>query len=75
MNSLKYIGMDVHLASISRVVLDAAGKLVMAVTITTEGAARGKCIKTDVFATRGVNPGPTDNRGCRGRPANARDYE
>jgi len=42
MNGLKYIGMDVHLASISRVVLDAAGKLVMEVTIKTEGAARGE---------------------------------
>jgi len=39
MNCLKYIGMDVHLASISIVVLNAAGKLIMEVTIKTEGAA------------------------------------
>lgn len=39
MNSLKYIGMDVHLATISIVVLNAAGKLIMEVTIATQAAA------------------------------------
>lgn len=39
MNSIKYIGMDVHLASISIVVLNAAGKLIMEVTIETRAAA------------------------------------
>jgi transposase len=39
MKSLKYIGMDVHLATISIVVLNAAGKLIMEVTIETQTAA------------------------------------
>jgi transposase len=39
MNSVKYIGMDVHLATVSIVVLNAAGKLVMELTIATEAAA------------------------------------
>lgn len=39
MNSIKYIGLDVHLASISIAVRDAAGKLVMEATIETQGAA------------------------------------
>ncbi len=39
MNYIKYIGMDVHLATISIVVLSAAGKLIMEVTIKTEGSA------------------------------------
>lgn len=39
MNSIKYTGMDVHSASISVVVLDAAGKQLMEATIRTEAAA------------------------------------
>src|ERR1700693_5011786 len=39
MKRLKYIGMDVHLATISMVVLKAAGKLMMEVTIATQAAA------------------------------------
>lgn len=39
MNSLKYIGLDVHLATISIAVLNAAGKLIMEVTIETQAAA------------------------------------
>jgi transposase len=39
MNSVKYIGMDVHLATISIVVLNAAGKLMMEVTIETKAEA------------------------------------
>jgi transposase len=39
MNAIKYIGMDVHLATISIAVLDAAGKLIMEVTIATQAGA------------------------------------
>ena len=39
MNRIKYIGMDVHLATISIAVRDAAGKLLMEVTIATQAAA------------------------------------
>jgi len=39
MNAIKYIGMDVHLATISIAVLDATGKLLMEVTIATQAAA------------------------------------
>ncbi len=39
MNVIKYIGLDVHLATISIAVLDAAGKLIMEVTIATQAAA------------------------------------
>lgn len=39
MNNTKYIGMDVHSASISAVVLDAGGKEIMEATIRTEAAA------------------------------------
>jgi len=35
MTGIKYIEMDVHLATISLAVLDAAGKLIMEVTIAT----------------------------------------
>src|ERR1035438_8309983 len=39
MNTIKYIGMDVHLATISIAVLDAKGKLLMEVTIATQAGA------------------------------------
>ena len=39
MNSIKYIGLDVHLATISIAVLNGAGKLIMAVTLETQAAA------------------------------------
>jgi transposase len=39
MNDIKYIGLDVHLATISIAVLNAAGKLVMEVTIESRAAA------------------------------------
>jgi transposase len=39
MNAIKYIGMDVHSATISIAVLDAGGKLIMEVTIATQGGA------------------------------------
>lgn len=39
MKDLKYIGLDVHLASISIAVRDAAGKLVMEATVETQAAA------------------------------------
>ena len=39
MNAIKYIGMDVHLATISIAVRDAAGKLIMEATIATEARA------------------------------------
>ncbi len=39
MKDLKYIGLDVHLASISIAVLSAAGKLVMEATIANQAAA------------------------------------
>jgi len=39
MNAIKYIGMDVHLATISIAVLDAAGKLIMELTIATQAGA------------------------------------
>jgi len=39
MNAIKYIGMDVHLATISIAVLNAMGKLIMEVTIATEAQA------------------------------------
>ena len=39
MNAIKYIGLDVHLATISIAVLNAAGKLIMEVTIETPAAA------------------------------------
>jgi len=39
MNTVKYIGMDVHLATISIAVLDANGKLIMEVTIATQAGA------------------------------------
>ena len=39
MNAIKYIGMDVHLATISIAVLDANGKLIMEVTIATQAGA------------------------------------
>ena len=39
MNNIKYIGMDVHAASLSVVVLDSAGKQVMEATIRTQAAA------------------------------------
>ncbi|MGH9328349.1 MAG: IS110 family transposase [Terriglobia bacterium] len=39
MNDIKYIGMDVHSASISVFVLDAAGKEIMEATLRTEPAA------------------------------------
>ena len=39
MNAIKYIGMDVHLATISIAVLDALGKMIMEVTIATEARA------------------------------------
>jgi hypothetical protein len=39
MNAIKYIGMDVHLATICIAVLDATGKLLMEVTIATQAAA------------------------------------
>jgi transposase len=38
MNAIKYVGMDVHLATISIAVLDATGKLLMEVTIATQAA-------------------------------------
>lgn len=39
MTAIKYIGMDVHLATISIAVLDGAGKLTMEVTIATQAGA------------------------------------
>src|SRR5579872_1203838 len=36
MNAIKYIGMDVHLATISIAVLDATGKLIMELTLATQ---------------------------------------
>jgi transposase len=39
MSAIKYIGMDVHLATISIAVLDALGKLIMEVTIATQAGA------------------------------------
>jgi transposase len=39
MNTIKYIGMDVHLATISIAVLDGKGKLLMEVTIATQAGA------------------------------------
>ena len=39
MNAIKYIGMDVHLATISIAVLDVNGKLTMEVTIATQSSA------------------------------------
>jgi len=39
MNAIKYIGMDVHLATISIAVLDGNGKLIMEVTIATHAGA------------------------------------
>ena len=39
MNAIKYIGMDVHMATISIAVLDAQGKLMMEVTIATQAGA------------------------------------
>jgi hypothetical protein len=39
MNNVKYIGMDVHSASISVVVLDAGGKQIMEATIPTQASA------------------------------------
>lgn len=39
MNGIKYIGMDVHAATISIAVLDAGGKLMMEVTIATQAGA------------------------------------
>jgi transposase len=39
MNSLKYIGIDVHQSSISVAVLDAGGKMVTEATVKTEAAA------------------------------------
>ena len=39
MNAIKYIGMDVHVATISIAVLDANGKLIMEVTIATQAGA------------------------------------
>ena len=39
MNSIKYIGLDVHWATISIAVLNAAGKLIREVTIATPAAA------------------------------------
>jgi transposase len=39
MNAIKYIGMDVHLATISIAVLDAAGKLIMELTLATQAGA------------------------------------
>ncbi len=39
MNAIKYIGMNVHLATISIAVLEAAGKPIMEVTIATQAAA------------------------------------
>jgi hypothetical protein len=39
MNAIKYIGMDVHVATSSIAVLDAHGKLMMAVTIATQASA------------------------------------
>jgi len=45
MNTVKYIGMDVHLATISMAVLDAKGKLIMEVTIATQAGALLDCIR------------------------------
>lgn len=39
MSSLKYIGLDVHLATVSIAVLNASGKLVMEVTIESQASA------------------------------------
>ena len=39
MNAIKYIGMDVHSATISIAVLDVNGKLMMEVTIATQAGA------------------------------------
>ena len=39
MNDVKYIGLDVHLASISIAVLNAAGKLIMEAAIENQAAA------------------------------------
>lgn len=39
MNSIKYIGMDVHSATISSAVVDEAGKLIMEATMATEASA------------------------------------
>jgi len=39
MNAIKYIGMDVHLATLSIAVRDAAGKLIMEATMATEARA------------------------------------
>ena len=38
MNSAKYIGMDVHTATISVAVLDAAGKLIMESVLETKAS-------------------------------------
>lgn len=38
-SSLKYIGMEVHLATISIVVLNGAGKLIRELSIATQAAA------------------------------------
>jgi transposase len=45
MNTVKYIGMDVHLATISMAVLDGKGKLIMEVTIATQAGALLDCIR------------------------------
>ena len=39
MNAIKYIGMDVHVATSSIAVLDAQGKLMMEATIATQAGA------------------------------------
>jgi hypothetical protein len=41
-NAIKYIGMDVHLATISIVVLDAAGRLIMELAYAGMTGARGE---------------------------------
>jgi len=39
MSAIKYIGMDVHVATSSLAVLDAQGKLMMEVTMATQASA------------------------------------
>ena len=75
MNQEKYIGMDVHQATISVAVMDSSGKLIMECILETKAATILEFIadaRRFVHEPRLLQIG---HAGCIERPVGARDFE
>ena len=71
MNSEKYIGLDVHQATISVAVMDSAGKLVMESILETKAAKMNLLIWNNAHPTPRARPQTSvfhgERAGCRGK--------